>query len=254
MNPRRSTILMYHSLDDTGSAISIAPDLFRAQMSWLAGTSARVVPLSEIRRTPGAVSLTFDDGFCNFYEHALPVLTRHGFPATVFVVSGRPGGWNDWPQPVAGIPRLELMSWSQIEAAASAGVTLGAHTATHPRISALGERALERELAGCRAALEDRTGRPADTFAYPYGDVSPGARRAVGRWFRLACGTRLNFVSPDSDALELPRIDVYYLRDRRWFEALGHPDGAAYIAARRWIREMRPRRNAGTWKPVCYGG
>jgi peptidoglycan/xylan/chitin deacetylase (PgdA/CDA1 family) len=234
------TILMYHSLDDHGSVISISPKRFREQMEWLAASQTRVVPLAEIQHTRGAIALTFDDAFRNFYEHALPVLERHRFPATVFVVSGHCGTWNEWPQTVGGIPRLELMSWSELEAVAAAGMTLGAHTVTHPHLTGLEEAALERELISCRAAIEDHTGRPVDTFAYPYGDVNLRVRRAVGRHFRLACGTRLAFVSPDSDSLELPRVDVYYVRSRRWFEALGQAGGAAYIAARRWIRELRP--------------
>jgi peptidoglycan/xylan/chitin deacetylase (PgdA/CDA1 family) len=235
MNQARS-ILTYHSLDDTGSVISISPGLFRAQMEWLAASQARVVPLAEIRSTPGAVALTFDDGFHNFYEHALPVLVEHRFPATVFVVSGHCGASNRWLQTVGGVPRLELMTWSELEAAAAAGVTLGSHTATHPHLSRLEATALERELVSSRAAIEDRTGRLVDTFAYPYGDVNKQVRHAVGRHFRLACGTSLAYVSPDSDVLELPRVDVYYVRSQRWFEALGQVGGAVYITARRWAR------------------
>jgi peptidoglycan/xylan/chitin deacetylase (PgdA/CDA1 family) len=235
MNQARS-ILTYHSLDDTGSVISIPPDLFRSQMEWLAASQVRVVPLGEIQSTPGAVALTFDDGFRNFYEHALPVLEQYRFPATVFVVSGHCGTSNQWTQTVGGVPRLELMSWSELEVAAAAGVTLGSHTATHPHLSGLDATALERELASSRAAIEDRTGHVVDTFAYPYGDVNKRVRHAVGRHFGLACGTNLAFVSPDSDVLELPRLDAYYLRNRRWFEALGQVGGAVYITARRWIR------------------
>jgi peptidoglycan/xylan/chitin deacetylase (PgdA/CDA1 family) len=239
MNQRRSSILTYHSLDRSGSAVSVSPQLFRAQMEWLAASGAPVVPLSQVRDTPGAVALTFDDGFRNFHEHALPVLVERRFPATVFVVSGYCGGENRWPQPMGGIPRLDLMSWGELAEAAASGVALGAHTVTHPHLSRLDEVDVERELAGCRMAIEDRTGRPVDTFAYPYGDVSPRVRRAAGRHFRLACGTRLAFLPADSDVLELPRIDIYYLRSRRWFEALGQTDGATYIMVRRWIREAR---------------
>ena len=40
----------------------------------------------------GQVGLTFDDGYADFAEYALPVLRRHGFTATVFVIAGRLGG------------------------------------------------------------------------------------------------------------------------------------------------------------------
>lgn len=242
---RRSAILTYHSLDDRGSVISVAPELFRRQMEWLAGAGIPVVPLAAIRNTPGAVALTFDDGFVNFFEHALPLLARHRFPATVFVVSGRCGHRNRWDQKMKGIPDLELMGWSELASAAAAGVTVGAHTVTHPFLTALQDADLERELALCRATIEDRMGRPVESFAYPYGDADARVRAAVGRHFRLACGTRLAFVRADSDLLELPRIDVFYVRRRRWFEALQQPGGAAYIAARRWIRELPRGRAAG---------
>jgi peptidoglycan/xylan/chitin deacetylase (PgdA/CDA1 family) len=198
----------------------------------------KVVPLAVIRNCPGAVALTFDDGFRNFNSHALPILREFGFPATVFVVSERCGGRNDWAQP-AGIPSLELMSWRELEAAAAAGVELGAHTATHPHMKALDGESLDRELSSAKASIEARIGLPVTTFAYPYGELDERVRAAAGRHFGLCCGTRLDFVSGDSDPLDLPRIDMYYLQDRRWFEALGRPGGAMYIAARRWIRQVR---------------
>jgi peptidoglycan/xylan/chitin deacetylase (PgdA/CDA1 family) len=197
-----------------------------------------VVPLSLIGNCPGAVALTFDDGFRNFNRHALPVLREYGFPATVFVVSERCGGWNDWVQP-DGIPRLELMGWRELEEVAAAGVELGAHTATHPHMNGLDDSCLERELVSSKDAIEGHIGRAVTTFAYPYGEGNARVRAAAGRHFGICCGTRLDFVSGGADLRDLPRIDMYYLRDRRWFEALGRPGGAMYITARRWIRSLR---------------
>ncbi len=137
----RSCILTYHSLDTSGSILSISPDLFQTQMAWLARSGMPVVSLAEVQATPHAVALTFDDGFRNFFEHALPVLERYRFPATVFVVSGFCGGRNDWPtQPRnAGIPILELMDWSEVQQAAQAGISIGCHTVNHPRLPLLPE-------------------------------------------------------------------------------------------------------------------
>src|SRR5215813_12064633 len=93
----RSAIFTYHSLDHTGSVISVRPDDFRRQMEALAASSVKVVALPQIRKHPDAVAITFDDGFGNFTEHALPVLERLRLPATVFVISGYCGGRNNWP-------------------------------------------------------------------------------------------------------------------------------------------------------------
>ncbi len=241
MTGGRSSILTYHSLDTANSVISVAPQLFREQMACLAEMEMPVVPLAAIRETEGAVALTFDDGFRNFFEHAFPVLQEYGFPATVFAVSGYCGRQNTWPsQPQRPfVPALDLMSWSQLEQISKAGVSVGSHTVTHPRMSRLPEAEVEDELRNSRSELEDRTGTAVDVFAYPYGDSTPSVRQAVARHFRLACGTKLDFITPDSDALELPRIDVYYLQNLLCFKSMGTRYGSAYIAARRSLRGVR---------------
>lgn len=185
--------------------------------------------------------MTFDDGFRNFFEHVAPVLQQHHFPATVFVVSGYCGAANTWPsQPTRPpVPQLSLMSWSELEQVASAGVSVGSHTATHPFMTRLSEAEVEEELRLSRKTIEDRTGRSVAAFAYPYGDNSVAVRHAVARHFQLACGTKLAFLSRDSDSMELPRLDVFYLRRQFWFQGLRTGHGAAYLAARRSLRSLR---------------
>src|SRR5258708_5988741 len=90
----RIAILTYHSLDDSGSVISVSPQVFAEHMRILHELNVKVISLSEVRNLQGAtppgdhcVILTFDDGFQNIYEHGLPILQRYGFPATVFLVT-----------------------------------------------------------------------------------------------------------------------------------------------------------------------
>ena len=49
-------------------------------------------------RQRGLVGITFDDGYVNVLEAALPELKRRGFTASVFIISGRLGGTNDWDE------------------------------------------------------------------------------------------------------------------------------------------------------------
>jgi peptidoglycan/xylan/chitin deacetylase (PgdA/CDA1 family) len=243
MTRDRSCILTYHSLDSSGSVISIRPDVFREQMESLAETGAQVTPLHAVRDTPGAIALTFDDGFRNFFEHAFPVLQKLRFPATVFVVSGYCGGQNNWPsQPRNnGIPSADLLRWSEVEELARAGIEIGAHSVTHPRMSLLSPKETEEELLRSRATIEDRIGRPVRSFAYPYGESTPGVRAAVGRHFDRACGTRLAYLSESADPVDLPRIDMYYLQKLFWFEGLQSVRGTAYLGARGLLRGLRQK-------------
>jgi peptidoglycan/xylan/chitin deacetylase (PgdA/CDA1 family) len=234
----RSAILTYHSLDHTGSVISVCPDDFRRQMEALAASGAHVVPLPEIQKHPGAVAITFDDGFGSFADHALSVLQRLSLPATVFVVSGYCGKRNTWPSQPAGVPDLPLMSWDVLRGL-PANISLGAHTITHPDLRTLSAGGSAREVHESRAEIEQRTSRPVEAFAYPYGAVDARAAAVVKREFRVACGTRLCFAGPRSDPHLMPRLDAYYLKSARWFRDLLGATNGLYIGFRRCLREAR---------------
>lgn len=219
--------------------ISIAPSLFRAQLEALASSRAAVIPLADIRNNPGSVALTFDDGYHNFLETALPLLHDHKMPATLFVVSDYCGRYNQWDSSVRDLPRLEILSWTEIREIAQAGVVIGAHTMHHADLTVMPPDQVARELRECRASIEDRIGRRVDSLAYPYGATSAAVRAQAGLQFRLACGTRPAFVEPGSDPLDLPRIDARYLQRLYWMSNLSTGLGKAYIAAQRWLRHFR---------------
>lgn len=233
----RSAILTYHSLDDSGSVISMAPEVFRDQMQWLAESGIPVLPLAQAWQSPGSVALTFDDGAVNFADHAVPVLERFGFPATVFVVSGLCGKRSEWTTE-NDIPVLDLMSWEELRGLPSS-VEVGSHTVRHRNLTRLPEAEVEEELRISRMEIEDHLGRAVRSFAYPYGAANRGVMRMAAGHYRIACGTRLQFVTPKSRPEHVPRLDVYYLRRAWWFRRFHRFPGRAYLALRDFIREFR---------------
>ena len=235
----RSFILTYHSLDESGSPISVPPAVFQRQMEFLSGCGMPVVPLGGIRNRPGAVAITFDDGFDNFLTGALPALQKFRLPATVFAVSGYCGRRNDWPTQAPGIPILPLMDWAALRELSRQGIEIGAHTIHHPRLTHLSAGEMEREVSGCQKEIEDRIGKPVRSFAYPYGDSNAETRQIASRHFDAACGVRLGYLESASGPFDLPRLDAYYLREPFWFERLGTPAGWTYIWARRQLRWVR---------------
>ncbi len=234
----RSAILTYHSLDDTGSVISISPWLFRRQMEALAENEIPVVPLSQIYQHSGAVAITFDDGFASFADVAVPVLQRFSFPATVFVVSGYCGGYNDWPTQSPGIPRTPLMSWAVLRDLPR-NVAVGAHTVTHQDLRSLGNDEMRREVCQSRTQIEQEIGRTVDSFAYPYGGVNPRSAALVRAEFGCGCSTRLAFAHAGSDPAVLPRLDTYYLKWPRWCQNPVGPVTRMYIGLRALPRLAR---------------
>jgi peptidoglycan/xylan/chitin deacetylase (PgdA/CDA1 family) len=235
-----SLVLTYHSIDDSGSVISVSPDRFRRQMAALKRSGAVVTTPDQASRTTGAVAITFDDAFANFHRHALPVLVEHGFPATVFAVSGYCGRRNDWPtQPAGDIPVLDLMSWEQLKECHRAGISIGAHTVTHPFLGALSASAAEQEMLQSREEIEQRLGAATPWFAYPYGDLGGSAREIARRSFQKSFTTELRNLAGASDRAALPRIDVYYIQHPFWFGRLTRPETTAWLASRRLPRKVR---------------
>lgn len=236
-------VLTYHSLDTSGSVVSVAPEAFAAQMSALAEAGFRGVSLGEAftyREERNAwpersVVLTFDDGYANFYEAALPALARHGFTATVFVVSGHVGGRNDWEPPPAGLGLRPMLSWSQLAEMSSAGIEIGAHTRRHKDLRQLSTLEAQVEIGGSRVEIEDRLGRSVESFAYPFGYVSQASLEIVRKEFRAACTTVLRRAVAEP-LHELPRVDMYYLRTPR--QLLRMLDGRLdrYLMIRRLAR------------------
>jgi peptidoglycan/xylan/chitin deacetylase (PgdA/CDA1 family) len=197
-----------------------------------------VAALDEVARGRQAVALTFDDGYENFAESALPVLLEFRLPATVFVVSRRCGGWSDWAA-ASGIPQLRLMDWSALRSLPPELISLGSHSASHPDLTRTDPQRLEEELRTSRTDIEQHSARAVASFAYPYGRWNGTVRAAAGREYRIAVGTRLAYLDGESDALDLPRIDTYYLRRPQVFDRVTAGDGGRYVVVRRFLREIR---------------
>jgi peptidoglycan/xylan/chitin deacetylase (PgdA/CDA1 family) len=99
----RALILLYHRVAPAGdgapdystAGMVVTPAEFETQMRFLR-RAYQVVPLSRIvdvargaePLSPRLAAVTFDDGWRDVYQHALPVLRRHGIPATLFVATG----------------------------------------------------------------------------------------------------------------------------------------------------------------------
>ena len=178
--PGMPLVLMYHSVEPYQADpyfVTVSPPRFEQQMRWLARRGLRGVSMGDLlaARAVGAgkglVGLTFDDGYADFARHALPVLRRYGFGATMFVIAGRLGGENAW-DPEG--PRKRLMDASEVWALAQAGIEIGSHGLRHVRLAAARD-ALAEEIGGSRRILQEITGKPVGGFCYPYGDLDADA-------------------------------------------------------------------------------
>lgn len=236
-------ILTYHSVDDSGSAISIDRAAFRRHVEWLAGSGVALVGVEQLSAVPAdtdAVAVTFDDGFTNFAEDAWPLLADHGVPVTLFVATGHVGGENAWNEGIrVPIPRMPLLGWEALGRLVESGVTLGAHGVTHVDLRACTDGELEDEVGSCGARIESETGRRTNLFAYPFGAVDARVAAVVAKSYRAACTTELRWLGRAEDPVLLPRLDAFYLRGPGRLESWGTGSFRRHVLLRNGLRRAR---------------
>jgi peptidoglycan/xylan/chitin deacetylase (PgdA/CDA1 family)/O-antigen ligase len=177
--PGDLSILLYHRVGTGDGEISLPEEEFEHEMAYLAERE-RVLTLDEaLDGDRGGVVVTFDDGYRDFHEHALPVLVRYGVPATLYLATGLVANGSG--------PSPEALTWGQLAEATSTGlVTVGSHTHRHADLSRATEAQAEEEMRRSRDLVEDHLSRQCGHFAYPWAVGSPAADRAVRRTFRTA--------------------------------------------------------------------
>ena len=125
------------------------------------------VPLS-----PGAryAAVTFDDGYLNVIENALPELESRKIPSTLFIVTEALGKSPPWLRDSPSSANAEkVMSTDQLRRLPSDLVTVGSHTMTHPELPCLNEEDARRELSESRAKLEKILNKEVKLFSFPHG-------------------------------------------------------------------------------------
>ena len=236
-------VLTYHSIDDSGSPISVHPDAFERHVQWLVSGRVQVTALADLARCPvdtQAVALTFDDAFDNFATRAAPLLTAHGLPVTLFVVTERVGKSNEWSgRPDAGIPTFPLLDWKPLERLVAAGITLGAHTRTHRDLRRLDAAAIDDEIAGSAECLRRRLGVAPQAFAYPYGHVSQAAMNKVSATFAWGCTAEHRPFGIQEQPALLPRLDMYYYQGAGRLEAWDTPSFSRHLMLAQQRRRLR---------------
>jgi peptidoglycan/xylan/chitin deacetylase (PgdA/CDA1 family) len=154
------------------------------------------------------VAITFDDGYVDTLEHALPILQKNGFSATCYVISQRTGQYNEWDEAYLNTRKF-LMSDEQIRAWRAAGMEVGAHSRTHPHLIDCTDAELQNEIAGSKADLEALTGSAITQFCYPYGDLNERVVSAVRQaGFEAATTTQRGRARTNDDFLLLRRVLV----------------------------------------------
>ena len=168
-------ILMYHYIrevdeaqDPLGFRLSVRPDRFAEQMAWIVTNHYTPVLIRDLVACLRAaqpcperpVAVTFDDGYADNLEQALPILQHHGIVATFYVVPnfvGKPG----------------YMSWQQLAQLRASGMEIGSHTMSHANLTGLTREQAQNEIVQSRTVIEQQLDVSITSFCYPAGGCTP---------------------------------------------------------------------------------
>ena len=212
-------ILMYHNIGSPPKgarlrSLYVRERAFARQMALLSILGYQGLSMSEAmpylvgEKTGRIVVITFDDGYLDTLQIALPVLKHHAFTATCYAVSNAIQNYNYWDAVSLGVKK-PLMSPEQLKQWVEAGMELGAHSRSHPFLTKCTDTELKSEIGGCKDDLERLIGTTVTQYCYPSGDVDGRVAMAVeDAGFVAATTTRRGRAMVGGDLFQLPRVLV----------------------------------------------
>jgi peptidoglycan/xylan/chitin deacetylase (PgdA/CDA1 family) len=211
-------VLFYHRVADDGAGEETCSNrVFARQIRWLAG-HFDMISLAEVQRrirtgnSPRpAVHVTFDDGYAENCQQAIPLLVKMHVPCTYFVTAGNVFCGRPFDHDVARGRRFPPNTLEQLRAMAAAGIEIGAHTRSHADLGGLTDLdRLNQEVVVAGQELRAAIGRPVRYFAFPFGqymnlssDVFHLARQAG---YEAVCSAYGGYNFPGSDPFHVQRI------------------------------------------------
>lgn len=229
----RASILMYHGISSGHEDYHpyfqtlTSPSVFADQMRFLAENDYNVIDLmtlveimcADTEVPPKSVALTFDDGLRDFYTNALPVLQEHGFPATVFLVTGHIDN-------STSINGSGCLSWDQVRELDRYRISFGSHTVSHPYLNLLAKKDLDFELTRSKDRIESELGKKIEAFSYPFGfpeydrpflQILRSGLAETG--YKCCLTTRVGTALAGDDPFSLKRLPVNSMDDNLLLEA-----------------------------------
>jgi len=176
-NNQRVIVLLYHRVnDELRDSVTVGIEQFNKQMEIVKQTCT-VVSIEDVvngnlpkNSTRPIVAVTFDDGYLDNYDNAVPILLRHKIPAAFFISTGVIGTDNGFKHDLSALGKaLPNMNWKQIKHMKQLGFTIGPHTINHINCAKDDARKVRQEIIESKQTVENTLNIKEVIFAYPFG-------------------------------------------------------------------------------------
>jgi len=226
-------VLYYHRIaDDRATECTMPNRVFIDQVDWLR-RNFELISMDEVQRRLRsgindcpAVHITFDDGYADNCQTAIPWLVKQRIPCTYFVTAAGVLDRRPFHHDLEWGVNLLPNSLEEIRAMASAGIEIGAHTYSHRDLGSLTDTAvLHKELVVARQDLSAAICRPIRYFSFPFGlrvNLSCQAFVLAAQCgYEGVCSAYGGYNYPGDDAFHIHRIPAVceLLRMKNWLTA-----------------------------------
>jgi peptidoglycan/xylan/chitin deacetylase (PgdA/CDA1 family) len=204
---------MYHSIStDKQDPWSVTPQMFTEQMDWLKRKKFNVLSLDQAvehilqsKNNRKCIVITFDDGYKDFLEAAVPILKKNNFTASIFIPTELIGSTSQWDSFNKNKP---LLDWQELKEVARLGYDIGSHSKTHPDLTMLTNEQLQDELSQSKQMLENELHITIPSFSYPFGKYTDREIEAVKNTGYLSAVTVRDSLGNDSktDVFAIERV------------------------------------------------
>ena len=148
---------------------------------------------------------TFDDGYVGLYNHALPILSKYGFSATVFVCTSLIGHDNKWNNKDSKMRRH--LNMDELSTLNNQGWESASHGVHHYNFLKLTDIELENEIKQSKEQIDSLFGS-SDCLAYPYGANNAYIQQCVSPYYKYAFAVNQGGTSLSADAHQLRRYSI----------------------------------------------
>ncbi|MCG8340487.1 MAG: polysaccharide deacetylase family protein [Cytophagales bacterium] len=153
--------------------------------------------------------LTFDDGYLDNYTNMLPLMQQYGYKGVLFLLGDAKADYNFWDAD-QGEHYDSLMSLSQKQAFVKEGWEIGAHTLSHPNLTALTEEQAKHEIAESKKRLEQDLKTTIISFAYPSGYCNEKIKQLVkDTGFQFGIATDTGGLHLEDDPYQIFRVNIF---------------------------------------------
>ena len=203
---------MYHSIGSSENQLSVNKINFEKQLMFMKNNNYKTISLNKLDNLDENSKyfiITFDDGYDDVYENALPIMKKFGYHSICYFVTSLIGQFNLWDKDQKNFNKLKLMDVEKIRSWLNSGMDIGAHSATHKNLTTLDTIRKKIEIETPKKYFNDTFAINVDSFSYPFGRYDDESLNLVIKNYNNAVTTNRSRYKIDKFHNHiLPRIPI----------------------------------------------